>query len=283
MVAVFMFLCAAMVSAAVIAVDGAFAPSAWYPATRSLSHSTSLESSKDSRSEKDRRYPWDFFRFVSQSSKFIDPTVVPTLPFLPSPFSPTPVKVAPKTVLWTSVADKTVRDTLKFAPLDDVVMGGASSSTFDGTTGIWRGYATDANNGGFMGMRSTPLRNPLDLSACQGLQFQLRVLPPPTDSGKLPKSIRLKVVLRDSTDFNGITWTAIVTLDPAAPLNTVNVPLTSLVPALFARKVTTPQKFQSNRVAGVQLVYSKFEFDGEINPTFQVGDFGLQLVQIDTY
>ena len=55
--------------------------------------------------------------------------------------------------LWTPSSSENF---FRFSPLDDVVMGGASSSTIDNNTGIWKGTVTDANNGGFVGVRSVP-------------------------------------------------------------------------------------------------------------------------------
>jgi hypothetical protein len=173
---------------------------------------------------------------------------------------------------------------LIFAPLDDVVMGGASASNFDSNTGIWSGSVTDANRGGFIGLRSTPLPQRYDLSSCQGLEFQLRLVQKVSPA---IRSIRLKIALRDSTDFNGISWATIVSIDPTKSLNIVQVPLQNntirLIPTLFARKVQALQAFQTAHVAGVQFVYSKFEFDGELNPTFRVGQFGLQILKVATY
>jgi outer membrane protein assembly factor BamB len=62
--------------------------------------------------------------------------------------------IKPGEILWTptSSSSSSSSSLLRFAPLDDVVMGGASYSTIDNNTGIWCGYVTDANNGGFVGI-----------------------------------------------------------------------------------------------------------------------------------
>ena len=74
-----------------------------------------------------KREKWDAFRFISQSSKFI------TMPKPPLPFiTKRPTKVSPGDLIWSSDSNANVNRDLKFtfAPLDDVVMGGVSSSTF---------------------------------------------------------------------------------------------------------------------------------------------------------
>ena len=64
---------------------------------------------------------------------------------------------------WASVYNS---NTFTFAPLDDVVMGGVSSSTFSSATGKWTGIVSESNSGGFIGIRSTPFSNTLDMSEC---------------------------------------------------------------------------------------------------------------------
>ena len=67
------------------------------------------------------RVPWDALRFVRQSSKFV------TLPNPLSHFVPTDKKyVKPGDVLWSPASN----NLFTFLPLDDVVMGGASRSSF---------------------------------------------------------------------------------------------------------------------------------------------------------
>ena len=96
---------------------------------------------------------------------------------------------------------------------------------------------------------------------------------------------RLKVVLRDSNDFNGIAWTACVNVPSGkSPKQvTVKVPLKNLVPSIFAKIVPDAKEFDKSNVTALQLVYSKFEFEGKLNPKFQVGDFDLQVLQVKAY
>ena len=160
-------------------------------------------------------------------------------------------------VIWCP--GSTESNFFRFSPLDDVVMGGASESTFDNNTGIWKGTVTSVNNGGFVGIRSNPFAQPLDMESCTGLEIKLR-----GGDGK-----RFKGTVRDSTDFNGICWTtSFDTGSSFSPLNlwnggdqsgivgTVKLPFNKQIPTIFARTVPD-QVFRSDNVQGIQFAYSK--------------------------
>lgn len=176
-------------------------------------------------------------------------------------------KIGPGETLWSPSSSDNI---FSFAPLDDVVMGGASSSTVDNNTGMWTGTVTDANNGGFVGIRSTPLRNgmSLDMSGCKGVELRLR-----KGSGQ-----RFKFVVRDSTEFNGICWTT----EFDAGSSSVRIPFSKQVPTVFAKTVPG-STFDDENVVGFQLAYSKFGFDGQLNKKFQLGDFALQILELRSY
>jgi len=205
------------------------------------------------------RRPWEALRFLQQSSKFV------SLPFLGGTAEEKSVRAGE--TLWTA---GDASNSFTMAPLDDVVMGGASASTFDSNTGTWSGTVTDANNGGFIGIRSTPGFQ-WDCTSCKGLEWKLKL------GGEAKGVKRFKFVLRDSSEFNGITWTTSVDLKPG--MNTVKMPFDKQVPALFARTVPD-QTFQKDNVVAVQVSFSKFEYDGDMNPKFSLGDIKLQLLEL---
>jgi len=242
----------------------------------------------------DERKPWEVLRFISQSSKFV---TLPPLPFAASPVkrkmgagefglmhSPLLLQSRDETsnnlpkhphslnigeIIWEAGSSNNF---FNFAPLDDVVMGGASSSNVDNNTGIWTGKVTEANNGGFVGVRSTPFQGgslSLDMTECKGIEIRFR-----QGNGK-----RFKFVVRDSTDFNGICWT---TSFDAKANGSVRIPFSSQVPTVFAKTVSG-SSFNVKDVVGLQFAYSKFEYDGKLNPNFEVGDFSLQIVELRTY
>jgi hypothetical protein len=225
---------------------------------QNIQRQTILQSTKGDSSN-DRK-PWEIFRFLQQSSKFVN------LPFLAG--NKELKVIQPGAVLWTASERK---NAFTMAPLDDVVMGGASSSTFDGNTGIWTGTVTDANNGGFIGIRSTPsfLWN---MNSCKGLEYKLKT------SSSTTK--RFKFVVRDSTEFNGITWATSVDVKPGS--STVKVPFAKQVPTLFA-KIIPDQTFRKDNVVGLQIAFSKFAYGGDLNPKFSLGGVNLQIIEIRAY
>ena len=190
------------------------------------------------------REPWDFFRFVQQSSKFV------SLPKRPTK----PIQVHPGDIIWLA-AESSSLSSFSFAPLDDVVMGGISSSTFDNSNGKWSGYVTDQNSGGFIGIRTTPFSKPLDMTSCKGIEFKLKGV----------ENKQFKAVIRDSTDFNGICWTGLIGGGSKWGLwggngnSETSYKLAfdeKLVPALFAKTVPG-QVLKKDNIVGFQLVYSK--------------------------
>lgn len=217
----------------------------------------------DDASSRTARKPWEFFRFVSQSSKFVTP---PSLPFIGGGKKGTTRKVKPGEILWTPSSSSNI---FSFAPLDDVVMGGASSSNVDNNTGMWTGTVTDANNGGFVGIRSTPFQNGsvLDMSGCKGVELRLR-----KGDGQ-----RYKFVARDSTEFNGICWTTAFDVG-----SVIRIPFSKQIPTLFANSVSG-KTFDDENVVGFQLAHSKFEYDGQLNKKFKLGDLALQILELKAY
>lgn len=214
----------------------------------------------------EKRTPWDAVRFIKQSSKFINVN-----PFQKKSGT---VVVQPGDVLWSAGGDDNI---LNWSPLDDVVMGGASESSFDAATGIWSGTVTSANNGGFVGIRTSP-SFALDMKQCQGIELKLR-----GGSGR-----RFKFIVRDSTDFNGVCWTSSFDAPKSGGVfniggkDSAKIPFVKQVPTIFARTVPD-QVFDVKNVVAFQLAYSKFEYDGDLNPNFELGDFSLQVMEIRAY
>lgn len=243
--------------------------SAFQPATVSREKAATKSTT---RLYETRTKSWNPLRFAQQSSKFVKP-----------PFSPPPPKetIRPGQVLWQPTSTTSQKNPFQFAPLDDVVMGGVSDSTIDNASGLWKGTVTDESNGGFVGIRSTPNVD-LDLSSCKGLEWRFQT------SANMPG--RLKIVLRDTPDFNGIAWSTSADIPSKTSKREVRVkvPLNpkSLVPTRFAQILKgseTEKGIDKTSVTALQLVYSKFEYEGALNPKFQSGEFELQLLEVRTY
>ncbi|XP_002968299.2 uncharacterized protein LOC9631474 [Selaginella moellendorffii] len=161
--------------------------------------------------------------------------------------------------------------------LDDVVMGGVSESFLqvgregDEPVGIFRGVVSTANNGGFASIRTKNFDPVLDLSAYDGLELRLK------GNGQ-----RLKLIVRVSKDWDGTGYTASFDTQKNS-WTQVRVPFSSFVPVFRARTVQDAPPFDVSSIASLQLMYSKFEYDGRLNPTFEPGSFAIPIASIKAY
>ncbi|KAI4365178.1 hypothetical protein MLD38_021188 [Melastoma candidum] len=177
------------------------------------------------------------------------------------------------------LADGKFKD-LPWGALDDVVMGGVSESSFfmnsnggenGEPTGVFRGVVSTANNGGFTSIRTKNFPVAEDLSAYDGLELRLK------GDGR-----RYKLIIRTSREWDTVGYTA--------SFNTVNgqwqsvrLPFSSLRPIFRARTVTDSPPFDQSNVVSLQLMFSKFEYDGKLNPSFTEGPFQLPVSSIRAY
>ncbi|THU52397.1 hypothetical protein C4D60_Mb10t03560 [Musa balbisiana] len=153
---------------------------------------------------------------------------------------------------------------LIWGALDDVVMGGVSESGFQvdpkgnedgGPTGLFKGVVSTSNNGGFTSIRTKNFSTPEDLSAYDGIEMRVK------GDGR-----RYKLILRTSSDWDTVGYTA--SFDTTKEQwQTIKLPFSSFRPIFRART----------------LMYSKFEYDGKLNPTFVEGSFQLPFSSIRAY
>ena len=154
----------------------------------------------------------------------------------------------------------------EFGPLDDVVMGGSSSSSF--VNGRWRGTIV-TKSGGFCGIRSKAM----ELNASSYTGFELKL--------KGGGNNRYKFSVRDSTEWNGpaFTWS----FDTKESGTTIKLPFNKAIPTKFAKTVSNVS-LDKAKISSIQFTYSKFEFDGGLNPKFSGdGPFDLSVVSISLY
>ncbi|PON80624.1 Hopanoid-associated sugar epimerase [Parasponia andersonii] len=169
---------------------------------------------------------------------------------------------------------------LAWGALDDVVMGGVSESTFqidpnggeNGVrTGLFKGVVSTANNGGFSSIRTKNFSVPEDLSAYDGLELRIK-----------GDGHRYKFIVRTSSDWDALGYTtAFDTVE--GQWQSVRLPFASLRPVFRARTVSDAPPFDPNNVVSFQLMFSKFEYDGQLNPTFVEGAFQLPISSIRAY
>ncbi|KAJ7537836.1 hypothetical protein O6H91_11G023700 [Diphasiastrum complanatum] len=167
-----------------------------------------------------------------------------------------------------------------WGPLDDVVMGGVSESHFQissvdgengGPAGIFKGFVSTENNGGFASIRTKNFDPLLDLSAYEGLEVRLK-----------GDGHRFKLVIRTSTDFDAVGYTVIFDTKKNE-WQSIRLPFVTFVPIFRARTVKDAPRFNTTKIASLQVMYSKFESDGKLNPTFEPGPFELPISSIRAY
>jgi uncharacterized protein YbjT (DUF2867 family) len=157
--------------------------------------------------------------------------------------------------------------------LDDVVMGGVSESGIRlGNQGaIFSGTVSTANSGGFASVRTRNFEPILDLSNYSGIDLRVK------GDGN-----RYKFILRNETKWDSICYC--YSFDTVANIEfTVRIPFNELIPVFRAKTLKDAPAFDPSHIASFQLMLSKFEYDGELNPKFTPGLFQIQIESIKGY
>lgn len=162
--------------------------------------------------------------------------------------------------------------------LNDTVMGGRSQGTCSASSmGLLIEANVVAEGGGFISCRSPRWQPPLNLSSANAIEIQLvgdgrrYKLALATDdlagkiAGLLPGGLRW---VRDF-DTNQIGQT------------TVRIEFSALQPTLRANPIGVPLRFDSNRIAQIQILHSRFGDDGSENPGFSPGPLKLLVQKIE--
>ncbi|GAB4214890.1 MAG: hypothetical protein OHK0012_13840 [Synechococcales cyanobacterium] len=156
--------------------------------------------------------------------------------------------------------------------LDDVVMGGVSSSqiTFQATpqTARFTGTVSTANSGGFTSVRTRNLNPAVDLSAYQGISLRVK------GDGQ-----RYKFFLRSETGWDALAYSASFDTLPDE-WQTITLPFTQWIPVFRARTRPDAPPLNTGQIYSFQLMLSKFEQDSLLNPHFRPGPFALELAWI---
>ncbi len=157
--------------------------------------------------------------------------------------------------------------------VDDVVMGGVSQSELRLTDSgaLFTGYVSTANSGGFASVRTKNLEPPLNLTGYQGICLKIK------GDGK-----RYKFLMRSENKWDGVAYSH--SFDTVTnQWQTIEIPFTDLIPVFRAKVVRDAGIIDSSRIYALQLMLSKFEYDGGLNPAFSPGGFGLQIQSIRAY
>ncbi|MEM9568372.1 MAG: CIA30 family protein [Cyanobacteria bacterium P01_E01_bin.34] len=157
--------------------------------------------------------------------------------------------------------------------VDDVVMGGVSSSSIrmDQGMAIFSGTVSTSNSGGFASVRTRNLAPEMNLSDFDGIVLRVR------GDGQ-----RYKFLMRDEQRWDGVAYGFSFDTIAAEWVN-IRIPFTELIPVMRAKTVPDAGFINISRITALQLMLSKFEYDGALNPTFQPGEFRLDIESISAY
>jgi hypothetical protein len=204
---------------------------------------------------------------------------VPILSDLQRMFQPTPPPPQPQVILSASGENllfdfRTQIDLSQtWGAVDDVVMGGVSESgmikTIEGA--LFTGNVSTEQSGGFVSVRTRNFPEPLDLSAYQGLELRLK------GDGN-----RYKFFLRSSLGWDTVAY-AYAFNTVAGDWITVRVPFVEMVAVQRAKTIANAPPVDTRNLRSFQLMLSKFEYDGQLNPSFTAGRFSLSVESIQAY
>ena len=157
--------------------------------------------------------------------------------------------------------------------VDDVVMGGISQSNIRlaDDRAIFSGIVSTENNGGFASVRTRNFEPPIDLSNYEGIELKV------IGDGK-----RYKFIARCEGKWDGVGYSYSFDTVYDYP-TTIRIPFKDLIPVFRAKTVEEASKLDSEKIYSMQLMLSKFEYDGELNPKFEAGSFKLEVEYIKAY
>jgi hypothetical protein len=218
------------------------------------------------------RQPWDAGRFLQTLNYF---ETIPVVSWVQKMFfgstPPPPPQPQAGVIFDFSQPSPTLSQT--WGALDDVVMGGVSASSlqFQDGAAVFTGNVSTANSGGFASVRTRNFEPPLDLSGQAGMELQVK------GDGQ-----RYKFLIRDEDSWDSVAFS--YSFDTIADQwTTVRIPFNLLVPVFRAKTVNTGRSLNVAKIRSLQLMLSKFEYDGALNPHFQPGEFRLQVRSIGVY
>lgn len=222
------------------------------------------------------RTPWDFRRFW-QTLQFFD--VIPLFSWIQRMFfgstpppPPQQPQAQPGVIFDFGEVGQNLNQT--WGAVDDVVMGGVSRSgieALENGNAVFTGVVSTDNNGGFASVRTRNFEPSLDLSGAQGIALRIR------GDGQ-----RYKFLIRDDNGWDSLAF-AYSFDSQKGQWMTVKIPFDQLVPVMRAKTVPDARSLGIGNIRALQLMLSKFEYDGALNPSFEPGPFRLEISKIEAY
>lgn len=180
-------------------------------------------------------------------------------------------KAGVKTIFDFTKPTQDLKET--WGALDDIVMGGVSESSIRliDNTALFTGNVSTANSGGFASVRTRNFESALDLTGFSGIQLRVK------GDGK-----RYKLIVRSEAKWDGIGYC--YSFDTVYNIwITVTIPFEKLIPVFRAKTVKDGSRLNTQTIYSFQLMLSKFEYDGALNPKFTPGSFQLELESVKAY
>ena len=219
---------------------------------------------------------WNLNQMAKTLSYF---EVIPIVSDLKRMFQPTPPPPQPQMAInpqgETVLFDfRTITDLSQtWGAVDDVVMGGVSESSLvkclEGA--LFTGNVSTDQSGGFVSVRTRNFQIPLDLSRYTGLELKLR------GDGN-----RYKFLARSSDGWDTLAYSYAFNTT-ANEWITVRIPFVEMVAVMRAKTIPNAPPIEARNIRSLQLMLSKFEYDGQLNPSFTPGQFALTIDSIRTY
>ncbi|KIZ06137.1 hypothetical protein MNEG_1822 [Monoraphidium neglectum] len=164
---------------------------------------------------------------------------------------------------------RTAEDLEAWERLDDVIMGGSSSSGLtaleDGSGAAWKGDLV-VEGGGFCGARTRKLG--LDLSQFDGLRMRVK------GDGQ---TFKFNIKTADQEDTPESTYQATFDTSEEGDWTTVHLPWHSFVPVKRAQSDPQGEPLRGEAISKLGLVLSRFEFNKMPNPRYHPGPFELTI------
>lgn len=173
--------------------------------------------------------------------------------------------------IWTFESPDAIAAT--WAPLDDVVMGGVSESIVFAKDGelVFRGTLSSRNNGGFASIRALDAPQDLNLSRFAGIALRVR------GDGR-----RYKLIIRDERRWDGVGHCK--SFDTiAGEYADVRIPWSDFIAVFRGKTLRDGRKIDPTSIVAAQLMVSRFEYDGDLNPSHDEGAFELKVAAISVY
>lgn len=218
------------------------------------------------------RPSWDVGRFFKTLSYFETIPVISWLQKCMFGSTPPPSPPQPQAGILFDFTQSAHPLNQVWGALDDVVMGGVSASSLQSQAGValFTGNVSTDNSGGFASVRTRNFEPPLDLSGYTGLELRVK------GDGQ-----RYKCLIRDEESWDSVAYA--YSFDTVAEQwLTVQIPFAQMTP-VFRAKTVTGRSLNSAQIRALQLMLSKFEYDGALNPHFTPGEFRLLIQTIAVY